>query len=267
MRYRIVWDSHSRRRAGQAAGWAMIRSGACAAARRGVVAWLVAGLVVAWKVEPAAAADCGLERRRLDEQHSDVISRFTAGSPAFFTAMSVLESRMFKLIDACRDDPLVYALMAELQLSLGQAPLAELYARKAYGMAQGLWQTEHVLGTSMARLGKYDGAIPHLERAVELAPANDALLLNLCTIYEIAGRYESAVDACGRLIDRGAPSLLGAAYHLRGKAYRGLEQMERAEADAARARALGFEASPGRDQARPEAGEQAGEKVGASPAR
>jgi Flp pilus assembly protein TadD len=103
----------------------------------------------------------------------------------------------------CPENSQLLALMAEVQISQGQYPLAELYARKALEYDPNHWQAHSVLGASLVSKQQYKEGIHHLNQAVAIAPENTALQLNLCQAYVLDQQHEKARPLCEQVARTG----------------------------------------------------------------
>lgn len=113
------------------------------------------------------------------------------------------------------------------------------YAKAAVSADPSDPEANNILGTVYGLLGDFSMGLPYLEKAALIEPK---LNRDLCSNYEMAGYYDKAIDACTKAIqaedDRNlqAPSL-----YVRGRAYRSLNMLSKAEADIALAKELGFD--------------------------
>jgi predicted Zn-dependent protease len=141
---------------------------------------------------------CEQQYQALDARHRQVMA-MTPGSRAYLDALLDIEDAIFPLLERCPENPKVLGLMAEIQLSQGKYPLAELYARKAVEHGQRQWQAHSVLGSALVAKQQYAEGINHLEQSVTLAPDNMALQLNLCQAYALNQQSEKAGTLCSKV--------------------------------------------------------------------
>lgn len=184
--------------------------------------------------------DCPSEYEKLSAAHTQILEQHEEGSPSFFAALHEIENTLFGVFEQCPQDPLLFTLMGEVQISLGNLQLATLYAQKAYGWNDALWQTQHLLGSALAMQEQYQQGLPHLEKALAIAGDKPELLFNLCSTYLAAQQYEKSVEACTRLIQQKDHKLHAIAYHIRGQAYKALNMDKKARQDLVNAQALGY---------------------------
>lgn len=181
--------------------------------------------------------------QQLSIQHNEAIAQHTENSSAYFQALHTLEDKLFIVFKTCPDNALLFTLMGETQISLGNIGLAYLYARKALRLDSTLWQTQHLLGTTLCMQQNFTEGLPYLEQATTLAPDRPALLFNLCSVYHRAEKFEQAVATCSKLLERRDHRLHGPAFYLRGQSYQALGKTIRAKQDFTNAAALGFKHS------------------------
>ena len=183
---------------------------------------------------------CQATYTSLSENLDHVIASHQQGTPAFFDALHNVEEALFSAFQQCPDNPLLLSLMGETQISLGNAQLAYLYAKKAITLKGSYWQTNHLLGTTLCLQGNYSEGVQYLEVAARLAPHKPLLLFNLCSAYYAAKQYEKAVQTCTVFLARQDHKLHGPAYHLRAQSYQALGKTKQARQDFNNARVLEY---------------------------
>ena len=186
------------------------------------------------------ANNCLSEYNRLSAQHADVVSQHPEDTPAYYEAMHAIEDTLFVVFKDCPKNALLFTLMGEVQISLGNVQLAGLYAQKAYGWDNSIWQTNHLLGSTLAMQENYKEGMRYLEKAAELGGDKPELLFNLCSSYLAAQNYKNAISTCSKLIARKDHKLHGPAYHIRGQAHLKLTMDKQAQQDFTNARVLGY---------------------------
>jgi len=188
----------------------------------------------------AMAADCEKAAATLDAQHKQVTEKHTPNTQPYIKALYAAEDQAFTSIKQCKANAHFLAAMADLQLSLGQGPLAVLYAQKSLAINDNNWKAHHVLGTTLTNKEEYIDGLRHLERASSLNPDNYALLINLCSSYEQNFKHNEAIVACGIVIEKGPYELHGPAYYIRARAYTARNEHTLAERDDRLAIEFGF---------------------------
>jgi Flp pilus assembly protein TadD len=88
-----------------------------------------------------------------------------------------------------------------LALEVGQVNLAEKLLAAADNPAAPDWRVISARGTVQAKQGKYSEAIPHYERALEIAPDASSVLSNLAMAYAAGGRATEAEPLLRRAIE------------------------------------------------------------------
>ena len=176
----------------------------------------------------------------LSDKHNTVLANIARDDPSFNERMHKLEDELFKALDQCKRDPLLFCVMVENQVSLGNIQLAHVYASQAYNRRPEIWQTNHALGTTLCMLNDCDKGITFLEKAVEIEPHRPALVFNLCSTYLNNKQFQRAVDTCTNLLAMKQHQLHGPAYFLRSLAYQELGKSQKARSDYNRAKVLGF---------------------------
>jgi len=193
--------------------------------------------------QPGIADPCGDLFCRLNARHIEIIRTVSPSVTAQQGgALHVLESQLFDALAQCPKDADLFALMGELQIILGQLPLATVYGRKSVELNERSWRGQQLLGSALAMLGQVQDGLPHLERAVALAPENPRLRLNLASALLAAKEYARVRNMCEALIQSGDADVVPAAYNLRGQAYLREGALSEAGRDFAAAEKLGFDA-------------------------
>jgi tetratricopeptide (TPR) repeat protein len=191
------------------------------------------------------AETCSQTVQRIDSQHRKALDNYQPGSDDYLRALYAIEDSVFPALKRCPNNAPLLTAMAELQLSLGQPPIALLYAQKALSINPNSWQAHNAAGNALNVVEKYREGLQHLQRASELQPDNYALLINLCSSYERNQQHARAIQSCSRVIDKGPDDLRGTAYYLRARAYQARGELEHAAADDKHARELGFRGQTG----------------------
>lgn len=149
------------------------------------------------------AESCSQTVQYIDSQHRKALDNYKPGSQDYLRALYAIEDGIFPSLKRCPRNAPLMAAMSELQLSLGQPPIALLYAQKALEFDPNSWQAHNAAGNALNVVEKYNEGLQHLQRASELQPDNYALLVNLCSSYERNKQHAKAILSCGRVIDKG----------------------------------------------------------------
>lgn len=187
------------------------------------------------------ATDCAATVTTANNNHKQALKEHQPGTDSLLTALYKIEDALFDAMKSnCADNSAVVSTMGELQLSLGQIPIAQLYAIKALEMDSKNWQAHYVLGSALNLNKKYAEGLEHLQRASQLQPDNYSLLVNLCSSYEKNKQYPEAINACSTAIEKGPYGIRGTAYFIRAQAYKGNNEITLAERDIELAKEFGF---------------------------
>jgi len=184
--------------------------------------------------------DCNEGYTKLSKQHADTVARYKANSAEYFNSLHEIENSIFETLQYCPKDTLLFTLMGETQISLGNLQLAAIYAEQAYRRNPNIWQTHHILGTTLSMQKEFEKGLQHLEQAAAIAKERPILVFNLCSTYHAAKDYNNAIAACSKIIKRRDHQLHGAAYHIRGLSYEALEMNQKAKRDFTKAHLLGY---------------------------
>ena len=180
-------------------------------------------------VPTTQATECSSTLKSADIKHKQAVQQYQAGTDEYLGALYKIEDELFAAMKRCQDDSLVISAMGELQLSLGQIPIAMLYGQKAIQMDNDNWQAHYVLGSALNLQKKYTEGLVHLKKASKLQPKNYSLLVNLCSSYEKNKQFSEAIEACSTAIEKGPYNIHGTAYYLRALAYTGNNELALAE--------------------------------------
>ena len=187
------------------------------------------------------ATSCSSVVTNSDREHKQALQQHEPGTDAYFSALYAIEDALFDAMkNKCPNNSAVVSTMGELQISLGQIPIAQLYAKKALEMDTKNWQAHYVLGSALNLQKKYTEGLQHLQQASELQPDNHSLLVNLCSSYEKNKQYNEAIEACSTAIEEGPYDIRGTAHFLRAQAYKGTNEITLAERDIELAKEFGF---------------------------
>jgi len=188
----------------------------------------------------AAAEPCAALFEDLNHRHKRVEESLADSPNARRAGLQEIETRLFKALARCPTDAPLFALMGEVQIALGQGPLATVYGRKAVELDSNCWQAHQLLGSALAMEGHVEEGIGHLERAAELAPDNPGVRVNLASAQVALGQYRSALTLCESLVSSHDKRIAAAAHNIRGQAYSRLGELNAAAREFSAAEKLGF---------------------------
>jgi len=187
------------------------------------------------------ATNCDAIITMTNADHKQALKDNQPGTDSLLTALYKVEDALFDAMKGqCANNSSVVSTMGELQLSLGQIPIAQLYALKALEIDNDNWQAHYVIGSALNLQKKYTQGLEHLQQASQLQPENHSLLVNLCSSYGKNKQYPEAIKTCSTAIKKGPYEIRGTAYFLRAQAYKGNNELMLAERDIELAKEFGF---------------------------
>ncbi len=199
-----------------------------------VMVLLVTGFSV-FLANNAYSADCKTLFNKLDKQLYSISEKDRVKK------LIAIEEALFKAIDQCRTKSGMFVLMGEVQIDMGQIPLAVVYGRKAVELDNQYWRAHKLLGSALMLNNESEKGLNALRRAVALAPDNSNTQLNLVSALIQNKRLSEALNIVNKIIARNESSSLATAYYLRSKIYHEKGLLIEADKDLKEARKLGFE--------------------------
>lgn len=186
-------------------------------------------------------ASCSALYDHFNSRHAQtMVAKAMISGQLFNEALWAVEDGMFIALQRCPGNGLLFSLMAEVQLALGQAPFAVAYGRRAVELDASVWQTNYALGTALCMAGDCPSGLDYLRQADKLEPTNLRLQLNLCSAYVWAGQHEQAFESCSAIIKTKDKDVLAQAYYLRSQANSALGKQQQATEDLRQANKHGF---------------------------
>ena len=155
---------------------------------------VIAGILFI-NIPATQATDCSATLKNADIKHKQAVQQHQPGTDSYLAALYAIEDELFAAMKRCQDNSPVLSAMGELQLSLGQVPIAQLYGQKAIEIDNENWQAHYVLGSALNLQKKYPLGLKHLKKASKLQPQNYSLLVNLCSSYEKNKQFPEAIEA------------------------------------------------------------------------
>lgn len=201
---------------------------------------IIATAIVFINIPATQATDCATLVATADSHHKQAVQQNQTGTDGYFAALYKVEDELFDIMKQCQNNAATLSAMGELQLSLGQIPIAKLYGQKAIGIDDENWQAHYVLGSALNLKKEYALGLTHLKKASALQPNNYSLLVNLCSSYEKNKQFSQAIKACSTAIQKGPYEIRGTAYYLRALAYTGNNELTLAEKDNQLAKEFGI---------------------------
>lgn len=97
------------------------------------------------------------------------------------------------LLTAAETDSAALVENAKCALVSGRPEAAESQLRTAIAAAPDLWETWSTLAVTLDRQGRHDEALPHHDRAMELAPNKPIVISNRALSLALAGRLDESL--------------------------------------------------------------------------
>ena len=114
----------------------------------------------------ALSADCENLFHKLDKQNITITEKDHQKN---FIKM---ENELFDAIEKCKTYAGMFVLMGELQIEMGQIPLAVVYGKKSVEVDGEYWRAHKLLGSSKMLNKEFEGGLNSLKKAVALNPKN-----------------------------------------------------------------------------------------------
>lgn len=182
----------------------------------------------------ALSAVCEKLFHQLDKQH---ISSTDKDHAKKFIQM---EKELFAAIDKCKTYAGMFVLMGELQIEVGQFPLAIIYGRKSVEVDGGYWRSHKLLGSAQMLNNDFEDGLKSLKKAVELNPENINTQLNFISALIQNKKYDQALTLVNTVIDKNEKESVAIAYYFRSLVYKGKGLIIEANKDAKTAQGMGF---------------------------
>ncbi len=181
------------------------------------------------------ATDCKALFNKLDKQLYQISDKER------IKKLIAIEDALFKAIDKCRTKAGMFVLMGEVQIEMGQIPLAVVYGRKAAELDNKYWRSYNLLGSARMLNHESNLGLKALRQAVVLAPDNTNAKLNLVSALVQNKEYDDALKLVNKIIKLKEKTTLATAYYFRGQVYKGKGLVIEADKDLKQAQKLGFE--------------------------
>ncbi|VAW94998.1 hypothetical protein MNBD_GAMMA23-1895 [hydrothermal vent metagenome] len=185
------------------------------------------------------AADCKALFNKLDKQFYKIDAKDK------IKKLVAVEDALFKAIDKCRSKSGMFVLMGEVQIDMGQIPLAVVYGRKAVELDNKYWRAHKLLGSARMLNHQPELGLKSLRHAVTLAPDNINTKLNLVSALLQNKAFDEALDSVNEIIAINNKDSLPTAHYLRSKVYTGNGLIIAADKDLKEALRLGFKIPEG----------------------
>jgi len=182
----------------------------------------------------ALSAVCEDLFQKLDKQHKTITDKND------HKKMIKMENDMFSAISQCKTYAGMFVLMGELQIEMGQIPLAVVYGKKSVAVDDKYWRAHKLLGSAKMLNEEYEGGLKSLKKAVELNPNNINTQLNFISALIQNKKYDQALTLINTIIKKNEKDSVAIAYYFRSQAFKGKGLIVEANKDAKTAQEMGF---------------------------
>jgi len=143
-----------------------------------------------------------------------------------------------KVLAAFRDDPAAWAGLAEAQMLAGDSRGARESGNRALELDPRRFDALQTLGEAWIHERDYEAAVPPLQQALQVQPANLRVRLLLGTAYARSGRAREALPLLESVLSQGYPDEKGTCHYMLGAVLRRLGRTQDAEQAFERAKHL-----------------------------
>lgn len=182
----------------------------------------------------ALSAACEKLFHKLDKQHITITDK---DHQIKFIQM---ENDLFDAIGKCKTYAGMFVLMGELQIEMGQIPLAVVYGKKSVEVDGAYWRAHKLLGSAKMLNNESEGGLNSLKKAVDLNPKDINTQLNLISALIQNKKYDQALTLINNVIHKNEKGTLAIAYYFRSQVYKGKGLIIEANKDAKTAQGMGF---------------------------
>ena len=182
----------------------------------------------------ALSADCEKLFNKLDKQH------LTISGKDDHEKFIKMENELFDAIEECKTYSGMFVLMGELQIEMGQIPLAVVYGKKSVKLDAEYWRAHKLLGSAKMLNKESKDGLNSLKKAIDLNPTNLNIQLNFISALIQNEKYDQALKLINEVLNKGEKDTLAIAYYFRSQVYRGKGLITEENRDAKKAQDLGF---------------------------
>ena len=182
----------------------------------------------------ALSADCENLFNKLDKQHIDTTDK------DYQKKFIKMENDLFEAIEQCKTYAGMFVLMGELQIEMGQVPLAVVYGKKSVELDGEYWRAYKLLGSAQMLNKEFESGLNSLKKAVALNPNNINTQLNFISALIQNKKYDQALTLVNTIIHKNEKGTLAIAYYFRSQIYSGKGLILEANKDAKKAQEMGF---------------------------
>lgn len=197
--------------------------------------YLITGFALFFlNISTAYSVDCKALFNKIDKQHYQMTTLNRNKQ------LIAIEDALFKAIDMCRNYSRMFTLMGEVQIDMGQVPLAVVYGRKAVSLDVKDWRAHKLLGSASMLNSEFEAGLNSLRKSVELNPANTNAQLNLVSALVQNKKYDEGMLLVNKIIAKNEAGTISTAYYLRSQLYKGKGLIIEADKDLKTAQRMGF---------------------------
>jgi len=197
--------------------------------------WKISILLLSTLFSNAAlSADCEKLFHKLDKQLVTITDK---DHPKKIIQM---ENDIFDAIGKCKTYAGMFVLMGELQIEIGQIPLAVVYGRKSVAVDGEYWRAHKLLGSALMLNKESEAGLKSLKKATELNPENINTQLNLISALIQNKKYNQALTLINTVIHKNEKGSVASAYYFRSQVYKAKGLIIEANEDAKTAQGMGF---------------------------
>ena len=182
----------------------------------------------------ALSADCDKVFHKLDKQPTTIADK--DHSKKFIQR----ENELFDAINLCKTYAGMFVLMGELQIEVGQIPLAVIYGRKSVEIDAKYWRAHKLLGSAQMLNNEHERGLKSLKKAVDMNPENVNTQLNFISALIQHKKYDQALTLINAIIHKKEKEPVGIAYYFRSQVYKGKGLIAEADQDVRTAQGMGF---------------------------
>ena len=179
------------------------------------------------------SADCEKIFNKLDKQHVDTTTK------DHHKDFIKLENDIFDAIEQCKTYAGMFVLMGEVQIEMGQIPLAVVYGEKSVEIDGEYWRAHKLLGSAKMLNKEFEDGLNSLKKAVALNPKNINAQLNLISALIQNAEYDQALTQVNTVINKNEKGTLSIAYYFRSQIYSAKGLFSEANKDAKKSQELG----------------------------
>lgn len=182
----------------------------------------------------ALSSDCEKIFHKLDKRH------ISNTDEDYNKKIIRMENDIFTGIEKCKTYAGMFVLMGELQIEMGQIPLAVVYGKKSVELDGDYWRAHKLLGSAKMLNNESEDGLSSLKKAVVLNPTNINTQLNLISALIQNEKHDQALELVNTIIHKNEKGTLAIAYYFRSQIYKRKGLIIEANKDAKKAEEMGF---------------------------